>query len=287
MTNPFQHTSSSFADNPLFSPAPLGRQRRSSYASVASGVPGALGRPPRSVHPVSHLLNPSADYDMQANYYATYRNSRVAAGLNMGRHGIPGEDSVPGTDWPSRASNTLPWFSRAFDPYTTNDPLYSDFSDGAPNFAAAAKGPSFLSPSYLRGSVYLQKLDEAHKARVLAERESFAAKLQTGGGMAAVGGPHSPNSKRPSSAHRGVQFEVVEKPSVPKVDPAVNPLPSRWNREDKDASLEVMDDGCTVKHTGRSSSDHEACAIRADHYMPPLCGVYYFEVTVLNRKREE
>lgn len=287
MTNPFQPSSSGWTDNPLFPSASLGRQRRSSYASVASGVPGALGRPPRSVHPVSHLLNPSADYDVQANYYATYRNSRAAAGLNMGRHGIPGEESAP-TGWPVRARNTLPWFSRAFDPYTTNDPLYHNFSDAAPNFAAAAKGSSFLSPSYLRGSVYLQKLDEAHKARLLAERESFAAKVQAGSPMPAVGGPHSPNSKRPSSAHRGVQFDVVEKPSsVPKVDPAVNPLPSRWNREDKDASLEVMDDGCTVKHTGRSSSDHEACAIRADHYMPPLCGVYYFEVTVLNRKREE
>ncbi|KAK1829062.1 SPRY domain-containing protein [Podospora conica] len=286
MTNPFQHTSSSFADNPLFSPAPLGRQRRSSYASVASGVPGALARPPRSAHPVSHLLNPSADYDMQANYYAAYRNSRMAAGMNMGRHGIPGEESDP-AGWSSRASNSLPWFSRAFDSYTTNDPLYSNFSDDAPNFAAAAKGPSFLSPSYLRGSVYLQKLDEAHKARVLAERESFAAKMQSGGGIAAVGGPQSPNSKRPASSHRGVQFEVVEKTSVPKVDPTINPLPSRWNRDDKDSSLEVMDDGCTVKHTGRSSSDHEACAIRADHYMPPLCGVYYFEVTVLNRKRED
>lgn len=157
------------------------------------------------------------------------------------------------------------------------------FTNGAPNHSSSG----FLSPTYLRGSIYLQRLEEAHKAKMLADREGHAAKTQTGAGLASGGNTHLPKSKLPSGSHRGVAYELIEKPPVSDDDETVSHLPSKWNREDKDQQLEIMGDGYEVKYTGRSSSDHEACAVRADHYMPPQCGVYYFEVLVLNRKREE
>jgi len=52
----------------------------------------------------------------------------------------------------------------------------------------------------------------------------------------------------------------------------------------------VLSDGQEVKFTGVKSPadrEHEACAIRADHPMPPQCGIYYFEVTIISRRREE
>jgi Ran-binding protein 9/10 len=67
-------------------------------------------------------------------------------------------------------------------------------------------------------------------------------------------------------------------------------LPSRWNKEDKWGGLEVLGDSLEVKYTalrGQSERDHEACSVRADHYMPPQCGIYYFEVTILSGKRDE
>lgn len=74
-------------------------------------------------------------------------------------------------------------------------------------------------------------------------------------------------------------------------DETLTPLPSRWNPSDKWGGLEVLGpDGLEVKHTAtRSGSerDHEACSIRADHFIPPQCGFYYFEVTILTRKRDE
>jgi hypothetical protein len=84
-------------------------------------------------------------------------------------------------------------------------------------------------------------------------------------------------------------YDLIEK-APPAEDDAVAPLPSKWNSHDKHGGLEVLADGQEVKFTGSKSvadRDHEACSIRADHPMPPQCGIYYFEVTIISRKREE
>ena len=290
MTNPFQHGSSNLGGDAMSStglPAPLG-QRRSSYASVTSGA-AALSRPHRPGGAFSHILNPSPDSDAHSNLYSTYRNSRLDAGMAQGRDGTPANEGTPASGWPPRLGADLPYFSRAFDTHTSKDLLFTSGTseDGFGTLAPSAGSPTFLSPSYLVGSVYLQKLEEAHRAKMNAEREGLAAKAQPGSGLASGGTVHAPASKLPSGSHRGVTYEVIEKPIAPEDDAAVSPLPSKWNKDDKDPSLEVLGDGTEVKYVGRGSSDHEACAIRADHYMPTLCGVYYFEVLILNRKREE
>jgi Ran-binding protein 9/10 len=192
--------------------------------------------------------------------------------------------------WQPRLGAGLPYFSRAFEPYICKDPLFPNGvvpDDGFSSLLPAASSPVFLSPSYLRGSIYLQKLEDAHKARVAAEREGHAGKAQPGAGLVSGANAHPQSSKLPAGSHRGVQYEVVEKTLAVEEDAAVSPLPSRWSKDDKDPNLDVLGDGYEVKHIGRSSNDHEACAIRADHYMPSLCGVYYFEVLIMNRKREE
>jgi hypothetical protein len=83
---------------------------------------------------------------------------------------------------------------------------------------------------------------------------------------------------------------VIERPPVFEEDDDLAPLPTRWNKEDQMAGIEVQPDGLSVKHIGPKNQhdrDHEACAVRADHYMPPQCGIYYFEVQILSAKRDE
>jgi len=190
----------------------------------------------------------------------------------------------------------------------------------------------FLAPSYLRGTIYLQKLEEQHRAKLQAEREGrLAAKGQTssvssstpsrlasnGSGLNLAGGygsksasGTSSNTSGAPSLHRGGHvYDPVERQtsgsntnsnggsssssgysnnnSAADDDEDIAPLPSRWNKDDKDAALEVLGDGYEVRHTGRQMSEHEASAIRADHYVSPSLGVYYFEVTVLNKKKEK
>lgn len=334
MTNPYQqqHGSSGFAggDSLASSGLPPLNVRRASYASVVSGSPSsAMARPARTGF--SHLLNPSPDSEQQlqaSNLYSSSLNSRVDSAMaNAARSGARGEDIATAnsngagaggsTVWASPSSrlpgSNLQWFSRAFDLYMSRNPLLTPAGSIGPDDLGMTPGnvhpisnissTGFLSPSYLRGSVYLRKLEEKHKAKMLAEREGHGAKGPPAASSSSAasasassarlasnnGSAHLPAvaNKASGASHRGVAYDVVEKPMCPQEDDTVSPLPSRWNRDDKDGALEVVGDGYEVKYTGRVGSDHEASAIRADHYMSASCGVYYFEIVVLNRKKEE
>ncbi|KAL2131100.1 hypothetical protein VTI74DRAFT_5552 [Chaetomium olivicolor] len=306
MTNPYQqqHGSSHFASDSLASGGlPPLNARRPSYASVVSGNPSNLARQVRSGF--SHLLNPSPDSEHHA--YA-----RFSTGFDSPGNGASGEEgsgrSYPtqGPFWPL-GSPGFPYFSRAFDLYTSKDTLFHSCPTGpedvrfsASNTTPNITGDGFLSPSYLRGTVYLQRLALEHRQRLLAERDSkgpqppstTSSRLATNGSSS-----HLPiiGAQISGSSHRGVAYDIVENPMFSATgedkngsarDETVTPLPSRWNKDDKDPALEVLGDGCEVRHTGRQSSDHEASAVRADHWIPPSCGVYYFEVTVLNTRKD-
>ncbi|OAA54255.1 ran-binding protein [Niveomyces insectorum RCEF 264] len=111
-----------------------------------------------------------------------------------------------------------------------------------------------------------------------------------GGGILSAGGA---GGKIGPGSYRGIAYDVVEKVGGYRVlddEEAIAPLPSRWDKRDKPSALDVLGDGLEVKYTAPKSTserDSEAISIRADHYMPPQCGIYYFEVTILSKKREE
>lgn len=172
----------------------------------------------------------------------------------------------------------LPSFSSAYGSIM-NGTGYSVFGIGHNDF--------FFVPSYLRGSKYVQKLEEAHKAKIQAHKDNASAQSSQAGSLSTSASSANLHTKTPAS-HRGIAYEVIEK-SPPEND-TLAPLPSKWNSQDKYGGLEVLSDGQEVKFTAQKSDrdrDHEACAIRADHPMPPQCGIYYFEVTIMSRKREE
>lgn len=310
MTNPYQqqHGGSNF--DPLASSRlPPLNARRPSYASVVSGSPSGLTRPARSGG-FSHLLNPSPDSEQQTQASGLYPAS-MAYALNAAPVDFSGReeavsvgDEIGDDVWPARLGVSFPYFSRAFDLYMcSKDSTLPDDYAGREDirFPSATSIPNisstgFLSPSYLRGTVYLQKLEEKHRRMVFAERgvssKGGAAASSSLSGRIASNGSSShlsaTSAKIASSAQKGVAFDAAEKPIYPaEEDDTVSPLPSRWNRDDKEAALEVLGDGYEVRHTGRASSEHEASAIRADHYISPSCGVYYFEITVLNGRQDK
>ena len=147
---------------------------------------------------------------------------------------------------------------------------------------------SFFIPSYLRGSKYVQKLEEGHKAKERAHKDGPSAQSSQPGSLSTSASSSHLHGKTAAS-HRGMTYDLIEK-APPAEDETLAPLPSKWNTQDKYGGLEVMSDGQEVKFTGpkpERDREHEACAIRADHAMPPQCGIYYYEVTVISRKREE
>ncbi|KAK4144240.1 CTLH/CRA C-terminal to lish motif domain-containing protein [Dichotomopilus funicola] len=324
MTNPYQqqqqqHNRSNF-DSLASGRLPPLSTRRPSYASVVSGSPSAQARPARSGG-FSHLLNPSPTAEPPAGPESTTQNPRFDTSMSYPYGGTSNEDGsyrdgqdggASASAWPPRIGTGFPYFSRAFDLYMNKDPLLVDDLTGPGDyrFPSVAPNPNisetgFLAPSYLRDSVYLQKLEEKHKAKVLAERDG--AVNSDGNNTSLKSAPSSSSlSSRPAanrnsghlptigtkaagSSHRGVAYDVVERPTpAPKeADDGLSPLPSGWNRDDKEASLDILGDGYEVRHTGRPMSDHEASSIRANHYMPPACGVYYYEITILGGRQDK
>ena len=143
-----------------------------------------------------------------------------------------------------------------------------------------------LRPSYLRGTSYMARLDAAHRAKHISQREQFA-NGQHGAGQSSLSTSSSSASlPRMAPSHRGMTYEIVE--HQPQVDEdAIPPLPSKWTEVDKFGGLEVSGDGLDVRYSGsHKSQDHEAAAARTDHPMPPQCGIYYYEVSLISKGKE-
>ncbi|OJD17640.1 hypothetical protein AJ78_02290 [Emergomyces pasteurianus Ep9510] len=97
------------------------------------------------------------------------------------------------------------------------------------------------------------------------------------------------NLHRLAPSHRGMTHEIIEHPPSSSDDesPPIMPLPSRWSDQNKNTGLDLLNDGLEVRYLGNPLKlDHEAASCRADHPMPPQCGIYYFEVTILSKPRD-
>lgn len=144
-------------------------------------------------------------------------------------------------------------------------------------------------PSYLRGSDYIHKLEDAYRAQA-AQRETQAATATSASSSLQNGHSATLGSKQPLASHYGMKIDVIERAPTSEYDDMVALLPSKWNKDDKYGGLEVIGDGQEVKYnTSRSTrdQDHEVCSIRADHAMPNQAGLYYFEISILSRRRDE
>jgi len=77
-------------------------------------------------------------------------------------------------------------------------------------------------------------------------------------------------------------------------------LPTRWSDQDRHLSLSVSADGRELTFVGKSGfqphvttngctpgvsciGDKDAAAARANHSIPPACGIYYYEVEIVNK----
>ncbi|CZT06326.1 related to human RANBPM NP_005484.1 [Rhynchosporium graminicola] len=255
--------------------------RRSSYASVVSGT--AAGSPHQYSQVMrsgafAHLAHSEADpgYDHTTYHNLSGHLRHESRGLDMdlnmngGIHGRAGSWGRGGQ---------LPSFSSAF------GPLVHGYGYGS---LGGGHVDHFFTPSYLKGSKYVQRLEDAHRAKVAAQKEVHSAQSSQPGSLSTSASSLNLHTKIAPS-HRGMTYDLIEK-APPVEDETLAPLPSRWNGQDKYGGLEILSDGQEVKFTGPKSErdrDLEACAIRADHPMPPQCGIYYFEVTILSKKREE
>ncbi|MBE3043963.1 hypothetical protein IMZ48_15605, partial [Candidatus Bathyarchaeota archaeon] len=172
-------------------------------------------------------------------------------------------------------------FSRAFELFTAPSLL-----DGA-----APGHDGFFIPTYLEDTAYANKLRDAHQARLKARR---ASRPRDGQPATAALSPESPANgtihvKPPPPVAESDPFKVVERTTTHDDPAAVPPLPTQWSKTDKwPSGIDVMNEGLEVRYISHKHvSDYEAASIRADHPIPPECGIYYFEVAITYGKRDE
>jgi hypothetical protein len=178
--------------------------------------------------------------------------------------------------WRSNSSHdSLPAYSRKYASYLR--PL--EF-----NPVGLTDGPTFFTPSYLRNSRYIYRLDAAHRAKLAQQRDTSSTTSASNPPLSASSSNvHLP---RMAPSHRGMTYEIIEKEPPVTADP-LSPLPSQWSSTDKYAGLELSNDALDVRYTGPvHKHDHEAAALRADYPMPPQCGIYYFEIKIESKPKE-
>ncbi|KAI0134757.1 SPRY domain-containing protein [Xylariales sp. AK1849] len=276
MANPYQQGSSGIPSDGGYSG--FVPRTRSPYAPIASGTNSHIASS-SSTHPsitrLSHLLNPPHDLtpDLNSSHHSSFRSHNS---MDTERNTASPDGGV--SSLRSRAPQ-LPSFSRAFEMFLS--PAGDSF------WSSQHRHNGFFTPSYLRGSSYIHKLEEAHKAKQ-AQKE---AQQQAAGSSGLQTGQDPPSAVPTKPAtHLGMTYDVIERAIQYDSDDTIPHLPTRWNKDDKHGGLEVMGEGQEVKYTAPKPTgerEYEACAIRADYAMPAQAGIYYYEVTVLSRKRDE
>lgn len=240
-------------------------QRRSSYASVVSGT--AFSPPISSSF--SHLINSNPVSSYPPPSLPDGRLHRVPSGLDA--------DMQLNPAWRSNSSpDSLPSYSRKYASYLR--PM--EFNPGF----GLTDGPAFFTPSYLRNSRYIYRLDAAHRAKLAAQQREASSTTSTNPPLStSSSNVHLP---RMAPSHRGMTYEIIEKEPPTTADP-LSPLPTQWSSSDKYAGLELSNDSLDVRYTGPvHKHDHEAAALRADNPMPPQCGIYYFEIKIESKPKE-
>lgn len=232
--------------------------RRSSYAAALAGNTGSssANTAPTRSGAFSHLINAGS----APHTIGQHRHSRSIDA--DGHHNSMSTSWGRGGALPSYSSQTGHW---------------QGLGGGAQDI------PPFFVPSYLRGSKHAEKLQEAHKAKLAAQREFRSQHSSNAGSLSTSS---SSANLRKAASHYPMTHEVIERAPV-FVDEPVSPWPTRWNDSDKFAQLDIEDGGRQAKFTGTTQKTHdEAASVRADCAMPRQCGIYYYEVTVVSKGKD-
>ncbi|KAF3122305.1 hypothetical protein TWF703_001451 [Orbilia oligospora] len=129
-------------------------------------------------------------------------------------------------------------------------------------------------PSYLEDSLYAERLDAVRDS-------SWGSTVPSRTPSYTSVGLHAAQSRG-----TGLKLDVKDTVSSPD-DDLPTPLPTKWNENDRSGGIEVSQDGLDVQFPGPSKvNEYDSASVRADYFIPRSCGVYYYEVAIMNKSRE-
>lgn len=155
--------------------------------------------------------------------------------------------------------------------------------------------PSYLDYSALRDLLQTDVPATSVDARSTETRASASAWGHTSTYTAPTAAPavsHYPYLRRGHTPATESEEESTASPP-PTIPTASGPtllanpvlrLPTRWSEQDRHPPLSVSPDGRELTFIGPSCmGDKDSAAARANHPIPPACGIYYYEVEILNK----
>ncbi|CCL99950.1 uncharacterized protein FIBRA_01975 [Fibroporia radiculosa] len=159
--------------------------------------------------------------------------------------------------------------------------------------AHAHNSNSFPRPAYLEYSALRDLLLAEPVVSPHVYRTSTISAPVASHGQAPRPGPY-PYLRRSLTPVMDSGSEGTHSPSPPPQAPSTTTgqrismtdfrLPTRWSEHDRAPQLSVSADGRELTFTGHSfTGDRDAAAARANHWIPPACGIYYYEVEILHR----
>ncbi|KAH6917149.1 ran-binding protein 10 [Coprinopsis sp. MPI-PUGE-AT-0042] len=154
---------------------------------------------------------------------------------------------------------------------------------------------TFARPAYLDSSTFRDSLvTEAPPPLVPARKvdgassgppgssRSYSASVPT----ALTSDSDEESITSPPPQPRPVPFAPVAGSSSSSQAPAYK-LPTRWNNEDRHNFLSISADGREIVYNGSSTNgDKDGATVRANHPIPPVCGIYYYEVEILGKEQK-
>jgi hypothetical protein len=172
-----------------------------------------------------------------------------------------------------------------------------------PPVAGAFPRPSYLEHSSLR---HLLRTEPSHVLPLTRKSDGHAgtaeAQLPPTRVHSSISPPTDSDEDSNGTPLRDVA-DVAPTTSIPPSD-VVLLLPTRWSDQDRHPSLSISADGREVMFNGSflprpretsprvadrmrkgpaGASDSQASAARTIHPVPPACGVYYYEVEIVNK----
>jgi len=83
------------------------------------------------------------------------------------------------------------------------------------------------------------------------------------------------------------QFRNRMRKLYPAVDESVTPLPRFWTSHKELSSKLIIQQGTRVEYKGPGSKGYkDAASARTNTEIPAVCGIYYFEITVISKGRD-
>ncbi|GJE96818.1 SPRY-domain-containing protein [Phanerochaete sordida] len=174
-------------------------------------------------------------------------------------------------------------------PRTSAPPIAASSSSSSTAAPTAFPRPAYLEHSALRDLLYTDAAP-SHAPSSVAETATASRmstpvpvpypylRRDTSPGMdtdeESMGSSPPPISRTPAPAPA---------PGALLTNPALR-LPTRWSEQDRHHLLTVSGDGRELTFYGQScSGDRDSAAARANHPIPPACGIYYYEVEILQK----